>query len=160
MYLGSPCIFVSIRVLYFSFQFSFLQQCFICLCPSLNCWSLWIIFLCFSKHSFVSNSYLFCFSSSHTIFTMKKSVIFLFFGAPSLKVNMLLYIFLFSSTYTDISSFITLYRFTQVSVVPASVLSFHEYSPKVFFFSSCTFFLCYEWCSLSCCTKHSVVLYL
>ena len=77
-----------------------LQQCFIGLHPSINRWSPWNIFLCISKYSSVSNSYV-------TFFFLKRNSHFeevryflKFVGTPSLNVNMLLYIFPFSSTYT------------------------------------------------------------
>ena len=131
-----PPVYLSIRVLHFSPSFILLQQRSIGLCLSLNCWSPWNI-LCIFKHSSVSNSYPLHFSSLHTILISKRSAIF-FVCMSSPKLYML---FLFSSTYIgfpDESSFITLYRFMQVSsVVPASVLSFPECSsivPIFFFF--------------------------
>ena len=56
---GFPSMFVSIRVLHSSFSFSFLQQCSIGLCPSLNCWSFMEYFLVYSKHSNNSNCFVF-----------------------------------------------------------------------------------------------------
>ena len=117
LYLGFPCMFVFIRVvLHFSPLFPLLQQCSIGLCPSLNCWYSWNMFLCIFRHSSVSNSYLLY--SSHTILISKRSAIVLFVGIPFLKLNILLYIIPFSSTYIGFpkeSSFTTLYTFTQVS---------------------------------------------
>ena len=48
LYLGSPCIFVSITVLHFSFSFSFLQLYSFGLCSSSKCWFPWNTNLCIS----------------------------------------------------------------------------------------------------------------
>ena len=69
---GSPCMYVFIRVLHFSFSFSLLQQCSIGLCPSLNYWFPWNIFLYISKNSSINNlclTFLFLAHDSH----LKKS---------------------------------------------------------------------------------------
>ena len=57
------CLYQSIT---FNPSFILLQQCSIGLCPCLNCWSSWNIFLCISKRSSVNNSYMLHSSSLHT----------------------------------------------------------------------------------------------
>ena len=58
LYMGSPSMFVSIKVLHFIFLFSFLQLCSIGLCSSSNYWCSWNTNLCISKHFSFSCSYL------------------------------------------------------------------------------------------------------
>ena len=95
---------------------------------------------------------------------LKRSAILFSMGASSLKANMLLYIFLFSSTYSiwssGVSLFLTLNRSRQASSphLFISVLSFFKYSSVISFFSSSFSLPCCEWWSLSCSSRHSFVL--